>query len=147
MMGTAVRSPEQETGKSHTFLKGTNGFAVLASSPMLHDSQGMPAAGTTILDHGDQNQWRNFSDATDEDATSPYSEESHDSVLDLGRPTYNFPPLDNEKNGFTAPPDVEDDDPYSHAAMSIRAEQILANAKKRLTVSLRSNLHMSNLRY
>ena len=31
--------------------------------------------------------------------------------------------------------DEDDDDPCSHAAMTRRAEEILANAKKRLTVS------------
>ena len=31
--------------------------------------------------------------------------------------------------------DEDEDDPYSHAAMTRRAEEILANAKKRLTVS------------
>lgn len=114
---------------------GTNGFSVLASSPILHDAYAIPIAGTAMLDEGAERQWRDFSGLVDGDATSPYSEGSHESVLDLGRPKYSFPPLDNEKNGFSAPPDVEDDDPYSHAAMSIRAEHILANAKKRLTVS------------
>jgi len=114
---------------------GTNGLSVLASSPILHDAYATPTAGTAMLDEGAERQWRNFSGLADEDATSPYSEGSHETILDLGRPKYGFPPLDNEKNGFSVPPDVEDDDPYSHAAMSIRAEQILANAKKRLTVS------------
>lgn len=115
--------------------KGTNDFSVLASSPILHDNYALPTAAPETLDEGDESQWHRFSGANDGDAMSPYSEELNDSVMDLGRPTYGFPPLDNEKNGFSAPPDVEDDDPYSHAAMSIRAEQILANAKKRLTVS------------
>ena len=115
---------------------GTNGTSMLASSPILHDGYAIPTAGIAMLDGDGECQWRNFSGIADGKATSQYSEESHESVLDLGRPNYDFPPLDNEKNGFSAPPDVEDDDPYSHAAMSIRAEQILANAKKRLTVSL-----------
>ena len=33
--------------------------------------------------------------------------------------------------------DEDEDDPHSHAAMTRRAEEILANAKKRLTVSSR----------
>jgi len=115
---------------------GTNGSSVLASSPILHDGYAIPMAGTAMLEEGAERQWRDFSSLADGDATSPYSEDSHESVLDLGRPKYGFPPLDNEKNGFSAPPDVEGDNLYSHAAMSIRAEQILANAKKRLTVSL-----------
>lgn len=41
-------------------------------------------------------------------------------------------------NTYTAPSilDEDEDDPESHAAMTRRAEEILANAKKRLTVSL-----------
>lgn len=40
-------------------------------------------------------------------------------------------------NTYTAPSilDEDEDDPESHAAMTRRAEEILANAKKRLTVS------------
>ena len=113
---------------------GTNGNSVLVSFPKANGSYLVPTDGTATLSEGEAGQWRNSSGTADEDASSPYSDEPHESVLDLGRPTYSFPPLDNEKNGFSAPPDVEDDDPYSHAAMSIRAEQILANAKKRLTV-------------
>lgn len=121
---------------NQTLPNGTNGFSALASSPILHASPAIPTARTAMLSEGAERQWRDFSGLADEDTTSPYSEDSHESVLDLGRPKYGFPPLDNEKNGFSAPPDVEDDDAYSHAAMSIRAEQILSNAKKRLTVSL-----------
>ncbi len=123
---------------------GINGFSVLASSPILHDGYAIPMAGTAMLDEGAERQWRDFSGLAEAHATSPYSEGSHESVLDLGRPKYGFPPLDNEKNGFSAPPDVEDDDAYSHAAMSIRAEQILANAKKRLTVSFLEKFHVFN---
>lgn len=122
-----------------TLPSGTNGFSVLASSPILYDDYAIPTARTAMLSEGAERQWRHFSGLADGDTTSPYSEDSHESVLDLGRPKYGFPPLDNEKNGFSAPPDVEDDDPYSHAAMSIRAEQILSSAKKRLTVSLHAD--------
>lgn len=111
---------------------GIKGFSVLASSP---DDAAVPTAGPAMTGEGEKSQWHKFSGTCDGDATTPLSEGSQEGILDMGRPTYGFPPLDNEKDGFTAPPDVEDDDPYSHAAMSIRAEQILANAKKRLTVS------------
>lgn len=42
------------------------------------------------------------------------------------------------RDSIYSPPsilDEDEDDPYSHAAMTRRAEEILANAKKRLTVS------------
>ena len=126
---------DQRLKDSRSPASGTNGNSVLVSSPKDNGSYAVPMDGTATLSEAEASQWRNSSGTADEDASSPYSDEPHESVVDLGRPTYAFPPLDNEKNGFSAPPDVEDDDPYSHAAMSIRAEQILANAKKRLTVS------------
>ena len=42
------------------------------------------------------------------------------------------------RDSIYSPPSVldeDEDDPHSHAAMTRRAEEILANAKKRLTVS------------
>lgn len=41
----------------------------------------------------------------------------------------------NSAQGIRAILEEDEDDPQSHAAMSKRAEQILANAKKRLLVS------------
>ena len=105
---------------------GINGSPMLASSPTLHDS--LASSGAQVA----ESDWNGF-DGAHGGRDTP-DEEIAD-FKDVGPPTYAFPPLDNEKDGFSAPPDIEDDDPYSHAAMSIRAEQILANAKKRLTVS------------
>ena len=105
---------------------GMNGSLMLASSPTLQDTHA--SSGTQAA----ESDWNGFDGAYGGGDTP--DEEMAD-FKDVGPPTYAFPPLDNEKDGFSAPPDIEDDDPYSHAAMSIRAEQILANAKKRLTVS------------
>ena len=105
---------------------GVNGSSVPASSPTLHDNR--PLSGTQVA----ESDWNGF-DGAHGGRDTP--EEEIADFQDVSVPTYAFPPLDNEKDGFSAPPDIEDDDPYSHAAMSIRAEQILANAKKRLTVS------------
>ena len=116
MKATSPRDPDS----------GTNGSSMLASSPTLHDSHAL--SGTQVA----ESEWSGF-DGAHGGRDTP-DEEIAD-LKDVGPPTYAFPPLDNEKDGFSAPPDIEDDDPYSHAAMSIRAEQILANAKKRLTVS------------
>ena len=46
--------------------------------------------------------------------------------------------VDTRESTYSPPSilDEDEDDPYSHAAMTRRAEEILANAKKRLTVSL-----------
>ena len=47
--------------------------------------------------------------------------------------------VDTRESTYSPPSilDEDEDDPYSHAAMTRRAEEILANAKKRLTVSSR----------
>ncbi|KAL8794477.1 MAG: hypothetical protein Q9195_002950 [Heterodermia aff. obscurata] len=110
---------------------GMDGSSVLASPPVLHDDQAL--SGTQAA----ESDWNGFDGA--QGGRDTPDEEMAD-FKDVGLPTYAFPPLDNEKDGFSAPPDIEDDDPYSHAAMSIRAEQILANAKKRLT-NMEGNLN------
>lgn len=49
---------------------------------------------------------------------------------------------ENGEGTYSTPAILEEDenDPYSHAAMTRRAEEILASAKKRLTVSFRVGL-------
>lgn len=131
---------ENRAGNTHSSSEpGAKRFGGLAPSTLKvdHDS---PTASTATFKDDDRSQWHNSVVVEDQDATSPVADGSHDRVMNLGRPTYGFPPLDNEKDGFSAPPELEDGDPYSHAAMSIRAEQILANAKKRLTVSSKRQL-------
>ena len=117
-------------GKTSAASFPSSGDSVLASSPTLHDDYASTMKDKVQTSNG---YWNGF-DGT-ERRGSPDEEEPADDE-DVGPPKYGFPPLDNEKDGFSVPPDIEDDDAYSHAAMSIRAEQILANAKKRLTVSL-----------
>ena len=113
----------------------SSGTTVLGSSLTLHENKYAPTRTKTVTPSEDY--WKGFDSAASGKECSPYEELAD--YEDVGPPKYSFPPLDNEKDGFSAPPDIEDDDVYSHAAMSIRAEQILANAKKRLTVSLPSN--------
>lgn len=52
---------------------------------------------------------------------------------------------ENGEGTYSTPAILEEDenDPYSHAAMTRRAEEILANAKKRLTVSFRVGSRVS----
>lgn len=107
-----------------------NGNSVLASSPTLHDNHTPTETDTAKMGEVFRKRFNSVGGGRQ---GSPDEEPAE--FEDVGPPKYGFPPLDNEKDGFSAPPDVEDDDAYSHAAMSIRAEQILANAKKRLTVS------------
>ena len=143
--GAKLRKPRHENGTLEKAkrsrnsrsppAKGANGFQVFASTPTLKDNYAPPTTNAAASNGNDRSRWDRSSGVEDEDDSSPHSEGSQDGALDLGRPTYGFPSLDNEKDGFSAPPEMEDEDSYSHAAMSIRAEQILANAKKRLTVS------------
>ena len=151
--GAKLRKSRQENGKLEKAkrsrdsrsppAKETNGFQVLASAPTLRENYAPSTTNPATANGNDRSRWDRSAGVADEDDSSPHSETSQDGALDLGRPTYGFPSLDNEKDGFSAPPELEDEDSYSHAAMSIRAEQILANAKKRLTVSprQRSSLH------
>lgn len=139
-MRKLFRSAERSKLREAADLKGvesrdvdnsTKGSSVLVSSPTLHDNH---AIHRTAEAQPREGHWNGLSGGQDQGRRDSHEEPTD--FTDVGPPTYGFPPLDNEKDGFSAPPDIEDDDPYSHAAMSIRAEQILANAKKRLTVSL-----------
>ncbi|KAL8825856.1 MAG: hypothetical protein Q9191_004158 [Dirinaria sp. TL-2023a] len=147
--GARLRKPRQENGTLEKAKRSrnsrsppdhaANGFHVLASSPIINSDDARPIETLATLNGNDRSHWNKPYNMADRDASSPHSEDSQDGV-DLSRPTYSFPSLDNEKDGFSAPPEVEDEDSYSHAAMSIRAEQILANAKKRLT-NMEGNLN------
>lgn len=71
------------------------------------------------------------------DASSPIVQDDSDG---FGQRIYTESTQGDYENGegtYSTPAILEEDenDPYSHAAMTKRAEEILANAKKRLTVS------------
>lgn len=72
--------------------------------------------------------------------SSPTLQEDHTNQSPNGYGEATAQDYDHVETGDSAysPPsilDEDEDDPYSHAAMTRRAEEILANAKKRLTVS------------
>ena len=73
--------------------------------------------------------------------SSPTIQEDHESRGQNDPPAAAKPDGDHVdiRDSTYSPPsilDEDEDDPHSHAAMTRRAEEILANAKKRLTVSL-----------
>ena len=92
-----------------------------------------------LLD-SDEPRWSGFDTATPRGTDSLSLAENDDPMAPDGRasPTHGFEPRVPEvlESVQTARSilDEDENDPTSHAALSLRAEQILANAKKRLTV-------------
>ena len=73
-------------------------------------------------------------------ASSPILQEDHEnkSQIDPGEAAAQDGDHVETRDTTYSPPsilDEDENDPHSHAAMTRRAEEILANAKKRLTVS------------
>ena len=73
--------------------------------------------------------------------SSPTLQEDHNIQRqngDVDAAAQDYDHVDTRESTYSPPSilDEDEDDPYSHAAMTRRAEEILANAKKRLTVSL-----------
>jgi len=76
----------------------------------------------------------------------------HDDPNRFGQRIYTESTQGDYENGegtYSTPAILEEDenDPYSHAAMTRRAEEILANAKIRLTVSSRVGLVVSEVSF
>ena len=92
----------------------------------------MKAFGDSQFGHLGKENWDAFDDGSViSEGVSP--------LVDAERETYLISengPVEgyNFSDRFRTAIAEEEDDPYSHAAMSVRAEQILANAKRRLTV-------------
>lgn len=72
------------------------------------------ASSPTLHDNSNGIEQRSYTDNVEED----------DDLIESRNTTYSTPAILEE----------DENDPYSHAAMTRRAEEILANAKKRLTV-------------
>ena len=86
----------------------------------------------------------------EEDSPSASPPTPQENSGDLGQRIYTESTQGDYENGegtYHTPAILEEDenDPYSHAAMTRRAEEILANAKKRLTVSFRGACMSRNL--
>ena len=100
--------------------------------------------------HDDPIKQRSGSDNDDKKQTpkedtalpsSPTRQEDHENKMqvDSGEAAANDGDHVETRDSTYSPPsilDEDENDPHSHAAMTRRAEEILANAKKRLTVSL-----------
>ena len=108
--------------------------SALASSPLLHEEAGFKSMReTSLTDTANDNV-----DSLDDGSVIS---ESISPLVDAEREEY----LMSENGGidgykfsdrFRKAIVEDDEEAYSHATMSVRAEEILANAKKRLTVGL-----------
>ncbi|KAL8704382.1 MAG: hypothetical protein Q9201_002451 [Fulgogasparrea decipioides] len=112
--------------------------STLASSPLLHEEFGFKRTGDTRPPDGASDHWDTMDDGS-------VISESVSPLVDAERESYPMSEnggIDGYKfsDRFRKAIVEEDDEPYSHAAMSVRAEEILANAKKRLT-EMESNLN------
>ncbi|KAL8766339.1 MAG: hypothetical protein Q9209_006866 [Squamulea sp. 1 TL-2023] len=105
--------------------------SAMASSPLLHEEFGSKSMGGPLPRDGPNDNWDPLDDGSViSESVSPLVEAERDSYImsDNGSlDGYRF------SDRFRKAIDEEDDESYSHAAMSVRAEEILANAKKRLT--------------
>lgn len=72
-------------------------------------------------------------------ASSPTLEDEHGRDAKSSKIKLSEDEVSTASADYNSPAILEEDenDPYSHAAMTVRAEEILANAKKRLLVSFR----------
>ncbi|KAL8938903.1 MAG: hypothetical protein Q9216_003647 [Gyalolechia sp. 2 TL-2023] len=116
--------------------------SAFASSPLLHERFAINSMGTTLP--GDSTN-ENLDASLDTVDDGSVISESISPLVDAERQEY----LMSENGGidgykfsdrFRKAIVEEDEEAYSHATMSIRAEEILANAKKRLT-EMESNLN------
>ncbi|KAL8785228.1 MAG: hypothetical protein Q9213_003497 [Squamulea squamosa] len=118
-----------QSKQSELSQRSTN--SALASSPLLHEEFGAKSMGGPLPRDEPNDNWDALDDGSViSESVSPLVEAERDSHMmsdNGGLDGYRF------SDGFRKAIDEEDDESYSHAAMSVRAEEILANAKKRLT--------------
>ncbi|KAL8808634.1 MAG: hypothetical protein Q9200_004178 [Gallowayella weberi] len=113
--------------------------SALASSPLLHDAIGVKGIEVPLHEDGFNDTWDALDDGSViSESVSPLVEAERESYLmsdNGGIDGYKF--SDYFPKAIAA---EEDDETYSHTAMSVRAEEILANAKRRLT-EMENNLN------
>ena len=128
----------------------TTSDSISDESPREKGTKFSPFKNGILRRHDDPIKQRSGSDNDDkkqtpkEDAalpSSPTLQEDHENKMqvDSGEAAANDGDHVETRDSTYSPPsilDEDENDPHSHAAMTRRAEEILANAKKRLTVSL-----------
>lgn len=126
-------NPEVRPQSKQSELSQRSAGSTLASSPLLHDDFGFKTMPDNRVGEGANDHWDSVDDASlISESVSPLVEAEREGYLmseNGGLGGYKF------SDRFRKAIVEEDDESYSHAAMSVRVEEILANAKKRLTVS------------
>ncbi len=121
-------NPEVEGERSRQSQR-TSMSSALASSPTLHDEYDLTSTSDVVSDGANEETWEGFDSPANGEIMNQYQYLEATGFM-----------ADRDKIGKSnraTRTGLNDDmnDSYPSAAMSIRAEQILANAKKRLTVS------------
>ncbi|KAI9875479.1 MAG: hypothetical protein M1830_008421 [Pleopsidium flavum] len=93
-------------------------------------SHGSSSVGSEDFDFG---HWGGFDGAASVDGESVFQDEEEDNSLAAAHAGYGTVQLSNGIQRKDTVLEGDHEDPFSHAALSKRAERILANAKKRLT--------------
>lgn len=114
--------------------KGEN--MLLASSPTLQHSDGLKISSNAGSDEISNGYWEGFDGPIVEVVADPSHGGTQGSLNGRREPREEGSTPDHNDQGLRTILDEDENDPNSHAAMSKRAEQILANAKKRLLVSV-----------
>lgn len=131
-------TPDIRPQSKQSELSQRSAGSTLASSPLLHEEFGFKSIPNNPTTDGAHNHWDSLDDASViSESVSPLVDAERESYLmseNGGIGGYKF------SDRFRKAIVEEDDEAYSHAAMSVRAEEILANAKKRLTVSRTSEI-------
>lgn len=130
--GVRPGEPKYDHSSGH---KG--GDMLLASSPTLPDSYDRKISSNVRSDEISNGYWEGFDGPIIEMVATPYRVRDQEGLNGRREPRNGGSTPDHNEPGLRTILDEDENDPNSHAAMSKRAEQILANAKKRLLVSIR----------
>ena len=106
----------------------------LGLSPALHRDDLGVSPSAACFEQGHGGQWKGFDTGEIGNGIDPCSDMDLESPID--EDTSDVIRLDDGRNSIRAILEEDENDPSSHAALSIKAERILATAKKRLLVSL-----------
>ncbi|MCJ1461488.1 hypothetical protein MMC07_000085 [Pseudocyphellaria aurata] len=133
--------PGEQKNTQHDAFKGhIPPLASSSTSSTLHDSYGHKSSSNAGSDETSNSYWEGFDGPIIEMVADPYVDRNQRSLNGHREPHDMVSTPDHKEQGHRIILDEDENDPNSHAAMSKRAEQILANAKKRL-LTMENNLN------
>lgn len=130
-----MRLGEQKQTKHDVHKGQIPPLASSSTSSTLHDSYDHKSSSNAGSDETRNSYWEGFDGPIIEMVTDPYLDRNQGGLNRRREPHDMVSTPDPNEQGHRIILDEDENDPNSHAAMSKRAEQILANAKKRLLVS------------